>query len=416
MSTLAAAARMWLTRSIRPFVFTNQNDRKLSYSSEVSLGLYLHIPFCRTLCSFCPYCKEVYDPQVCTSYMDALRREIALVCSGQPVRDATSLYIGGGTPILAQKHLDGVLAELRQHFRITEGIGIELHPKDVTISNLQRLKDLGITKISIGVQSFQPASLKLLGRSQEDFRQMFQALQAVPFETVSMDFIFALPGQRMEDVLADLETAFANGANYAAIYPFIDFTFADNPFGKLSARETHLRMDAIADYCQERGYVRDSIWTFRKDAGASYSSMTRQNFLGFGCSATTLLRDQFKINTFSVEDYIRRVDAQVLPSALTCRFTQRQRMIYFLFWMAYSTHVDRDAFEDFFGKTLSSQYGLEFWTAEKLGWIQREGRGYRLTKKGAFYFHYFENDYTLAYIDKMWGLMRETPFPESMRL
>lgn len=85
--------------------------------------------------------------------------------------------------------------------------------------------------------------------------------------------------------------------------------------------------------------------------------MTRDNFLGFGCSAATLLRDQFKINTFSVEEYIRRIDQKKLPTALTLRFTPRQRMIYYLFWTAYSTRVDPRDFEAFFGVPLKKMYG-----------------------------------------------------------
>lgn len=77
--------------------------------------------------------------------------------------------------------------------------------------------------------------------------------------------------------------------------------------------------------------------------------MTRDHFLGFGCSATTLLKNQFKINTFSTEEYCKRIDEGNLPTSLTIRFSLRQRMVYLLFWTAYSTKVDTAAFERFFG-------------------------------------------------------------------
>ena len=99
-----------------------------------------------------------------------------------------------------------------------------------------------------------------------------------------------------------------------------------------------------------------------------YSSMTRDHFLGFGCSAATLLRDQFKINTFSVEEYCRRIDEGKLPTSLTLRFSLRQRMVYYLFWTAYSTEVDAGAFEQFFGVPLKKMYGMELRLAQWMGW------------------------------------------------
>ena len=97
--------------------------------------------------------------------------------------------------------------------------------------------------------------------------------------------------------------------------------------------------------------------------------MTRDNFLGFGCSATTLMKDQFKINTFSVEEYCKRIDEGKLPTSLTIRFTKRQRMVYYLFWTAYSTKVDERDFERFFGVPLKKMYGFELWLAKLLGFV-----------------------------------------------
>ena len=84
--------------------------------------------------------------------------------------------------------------------------------------------------------------------------------------------------------------------------------------------------------------------TFSSEPDANYSSMTRDNFLGFGCSATSLFKGQFKINTFDVESYCERVRSGNLATSLTIRFTKRQRMIYWLFWTAYSTRVNATRF------------------------------------------------------------------------
>ena len=417
MSILTDLTRMWLTRSVKPFVFRNEYDGQLPFSDCDGLGLYVHIPFCRSICSFCPYCKVVYDPTLCDRYIDTLLREIRLVGSGQEgKKEVTSLYFGGGSPALAADRLGEIVAALEEYFVITDGIGVELHPEDVTVERLRTLKTAGVTRISVGIQSFQEKYQNILGRKAVDAAAMAAALREVPFETVSMDFIFALPGQTFRDLRADIEEAVSCGANHIAIYPFIDFTFTASRVKAMEKREKRALLDEITRYCGEKGYVRQSIWTFATEPGAGYSSMTRDNFLGFGCSATTLLREQFKINTFSVEEYIRRVDGGTLPTALTLRFSRRQRMVYYLFWTAYSTRVDARDFEKFFGVPLRKLYGLELWAARRLGFVTERDGVYTMTLKGAFYYHYYENFYTLAYIDKMWGILRREAFPESIEL
>lgn len=417
MSVITDLTRMWLTRSIQPFTFLNEYDETLSYGDCDNLGLYVHIPFCEKICSFCPYCKVLYAKENCDAYIDALLQEIHMVGSQYTGRkQVTSLYFGGGTPALVVERLGEIIGAINEHFEITEGIGLELHPRNVTVEMLTKLKAAGITKISIGIQSFQEKYQTILGREVIDMEQMAAALTQVEFETVSMDFIFALPDQTYLDLKKDIDLAFSHGANHVAIYPFIDFTFTSSKVKAMEKKEKRKLLDEITKYCMEQGYHRSSIWTFSSEKDAKYSSMTRDNFLGFGCSATTLLRDQFKINTFSVEEYCKRINAGKLPTSLTIRFTKRQRMIYYLFWTAYSTKVDSRDFEKFFGIPLKKMYGVELGMAKVLGFVTEENGIYEMTLKGAFYYHYYENFYTLAYIDKMWGIMRKQAFPEKIEL
>lgn len=408
---------MWLTRSAEPFTFKNEYDNYLPYDGCQNLGLYVHIPFCKSICSFCPYCKEVYSQEKSNRYIDALIREIHLAGSqNKGKKQVTSLYFGGGTPALAADRLKEIIAALQEHFVITEGIGVELHPDNVDVPLLQTLKAAGVTKISIGIQSFQKKYQTILGRKPVDISSMNHALTAVPFETVSMDFIFALPGQTIEDLKADVDMAFENGANHAAIYPFIDFSFTKSRVPVMGKAEKRKLLDAITNHCLNKGYKRSSIWTFSSVPDAKYSSMTRDNFLGFGCSATTLLQNQFKINTFSVNEYCRRIDRGLLPTSLTLRFSRRQRMVYYLFWTAYSTKVRAEDFQRFFGVPLNKMYGMELKLAKWFGFMEENNGVYSMTLKGAFYYHYYENFYTLAYIDKMWGIMRREAFPERIQL
>lgn len=416
MSLMTAATRAWLTRSLQPFRFTSQYENQLTYQGAEKLGLYVHIPFCRNLCSFCPYCKTVYHRETALQYVEALLSEITEVGkqNGGHRKEVTSLYFGGGTPALLAGEIQKIIQHLQRYFTITEGIGLELHPEDVTEETLHLLKVAGVSKISIGMQSFQDKYLELLGRETPNLDRISAALSKVSFETVSMDFIFALPGQTIEDLTSDIEAAFRVGANHVAIYPFIDFTFTKREFPKMGNREKKHLLYELTDYCKTRGYERDSIWTFSQQGSSRYSSMTRENFLGFGCSATTLLSDQFKINTFSVEEYIGRLQAHNLPTALTLRFTRRQRMAYYLFWTAYSMRVEPQEFQRFFGCSLEGQYGGELALARLLGLVCKEDGQYVMTKRGAYYYHYYENFYTLSYIDQMWHLMGKEAFPEEL--
>lgn len=416
MSILTSATRAWLTRSFRPFHFTNSYDNRLDYRNTKKLGLYVHIPFCRSLCDFCPYCNVKYNKSLVEPYVQALLKEIEMVGSanGMEKKQVTSLYFGGGTPALLANDIKRIISQINRYFIIKEGIGIELHPNDVTVEKLGVLKAAGVTKISIGIQSFQSQYLKLLGRAESNYSTMFRALEKVSFETVSMDFIFALPDQSIEMIKDDIETAFGNGANHVAIYPFIDFTFTDRSFIKMGNSEKKRLLFEIVGYCNEKGYVRDSIWTFSKDGTSKYSSMTRENFLGFGCSATTLLQDQFKINTFDLQEYQKRVNDDHLPTALTINFSHRQRMVYYLFWTAYSMRIDPGDFKSFFGESLERNYGFELWLSRILGFVKKENNQYVMTTKGSYYYHYYENFYTLSYIDQMWCLMKNEALPKEL--
>lgn len=412
MSVITTLTRMWLTKTYKPFSFKNEYDQILPFGECENLGLYIHIPFCKSICNFCPYCKVKYSKEKCDEYIDSLIKEIHIVGGQQrEKKKVTSLYFGGGTPALAADRIKEIVDAVSEHFIITEGIGLELHPDNLNTETLQTLKNAGVSKISIGIQSFCSKYQKILGRKSVDITALKNALASVKFQTVSMDFIFALPEQTIEDLKSDIDTAFSLGANHIAIYPFIDFTFTKSPLKAMPKREKRKLLDAVTNYCMSKGYSRNSIWTFSSEENADYSSMTRDNFLGFGCSATTLLKDQFKINTFDVESYCRRIADKKLATSLTIRFTKRQRMIYWLFWTAYSTKVDPKDFERFFGVSLKKTYGFELWLAKLLGFVKEQNGIYKMTLKGAFYYHYYENFYTLAYIDKMWGIMRKEAFP-----
>jgi oxygen-independent coproporphyrinogen-3 oxidase len=409
--------RIFLTRSFQPFVFGNIHTQSLDYQNEKKLGLYIHIPFCLSLCSFCPYCKVIYNKSAAIKYKEALLREIDLVGSKlTEKKEVTSLYFGGGTPALMIDDLPDMITALQKYFLIKNGIGIELHPNDVSDKNLTLLKNAGVTMVSIGVQSFDRNCLSLIGRTYDDFSKKIQIAEQYDFEVIDVDLIFALPGQTEEILLSDIETAFSSGATQISTYPFIDFTFSNNKYKPLSEKYKKRLLEAINQYCIATNKERTSVWTFALKNTQKYSSVTRDNFLGFGISATTLLHKQFKINTFSIEAYIERIKNNRLPTSLTLHFSFRQRVVYYLFWRLYGIKINKMQFRNFFGIDLYKIYPFELFLGKILGLLKEDENNYFLTEKGAYYYHLIEQKYTNAYIDKMWNISRNVDFPDEIVL
>lgn len=414
---LASALRIYMTRSFRPFRFEGKFRNCLDFEDLEDLGLYVHIPFCRTLCSFCPCFKVVYDRDKAAAFKSALLKEIALVCRElTEEKVVTSLYFGGGTPALMAEDLKEIIDALQSHFLIRGGIGVELHPSDLTREVLEKLKTAGVTMVSLGIQSFDEGCLSRLGRKGDTFIEKMRLVREFGFSVIDVDLIFAIPGQTDEIIKKDLMTAFENGATQVSTYPFIDFTFADNEYKPMSRHVKKRMLEQLTQFAREEGIERTSVWTFAKKGTGKYSSVTRDAFLGFGPSATTLLKDIFKINTFSIEDYIDRVDTGFLPTSLTLEFTRRQRAAYYLFWGAYSMRFNPEKFEKVIGTPLDRMFGMELYIAVKLGLLNRRGSWYELSDQAAILYHDIEQVYTTAYIDRMWNISRMEPFPRRIIL
>lgn len=413
---LTSLLRIWLTRSWKPFLFTNDFSQRLDYKRVRNLGLYVHIPFCRKICDFCPYCKVLFHEETAERYFKALIKEIQFVGQKGEKKQVTSLYFGGGTPALMISYLGKLIEELQKYFDIQQGIGVELHPDDITEENMKMLKKYGVTMVSVGIQSFQEKCLHHLGRKSYDYKKIFKILKDMNFQVIDVDFIFAIPGQTAAMLKKDIKQAFTYGATQVSTYPFIDFTFAKNqtrPMGEWSKKRL---LESIRKYCDKNQLDRTSVWTFAKPQTKKYSSVTRENFLGFGVSATTLLKHEFKINTFSIDAYIKRIDQGILPTSLTLHFTQRQRAVYHLFWAAYSLQMNSYEFQKEFGISIEKLFGFELWVAKWMRLIKPTPYGYQLTSRGAYYFHLIEQKYTGAYIDKMWNISGKCAFPKKIVL
>ncbi|MEA2015429.1 MAG: radical SAM protein [Actinomycetota bacterium] len=405
-----------MARSIKPFIFNRPYNGKLDLSIK-NTGLYFHIPFCKMLCPFCPYYKVKYDRELMKEFIHSLKREIKLIASlTESKKEIESIYFGGGTPALAIDYIPEIINLTKDLFKLRGDMGIELHPRDVNRELLGRLKNCGFNMISIGIQSFHDTSLSELERERIDNKAKLRMLKDFNFEVIDVDLIFGIPGQSSEELTGDFKTAAENGATQISTYPFIEFTYSELKNKPLGKKEKKKMLGDLADTGKKLGYRRSSIWTFSKGEKLQYSSVTRDNYIGFGPSAATLLEDIFKVNTFSVREYIKKLNNNKMPTALTFKFTLRQRALYWLFWSAYRLYIDADNFYKLFGRKLEDMFGRELYIGKKLGYLEKCSGGYRLTEKGAYTFHLVEQTYTRQYIDKTWRSSLTDPWPKRITL
>lgn len=414
---LTHALRLVLAHQVRPFTF-QPAPGDLPDLDVPNLGVYVHIPFCETLCPFCPYFKTRYDPRAAGPFVEALLAEIDLVgrrClpRGRPI---TSIYFGGGSPALLAGHLAAINARIRAHFRLAGDAGVELHPRDVRPGLPETLVDAGFNMVSLGVQSFSPRLLETLGRSGEDPAPPLAALARRGFDAIDVDLIFGIPGQSGEELRADFLRAAGEGATQISTYPFIDFSYARNRRKPLGRRGKRRLLSTLLETAEEAGFVRTSVWTFGRKGRPRYSSVTRDNFVGFGPSATSLGRDHFKVNTFSVDAYAACVGEGRLPTALKMPFSARSRGLYWLFWNCYNGEISASVYRELFGRSLRRDFGASLAAGTALGVLARSGDVWSLTGHGSYLFHLVEQAYTHQYIDKTWRHSMRTPWPDALYL
>lgn len=188
-------------------------------------GLYVHIPYCRTHCPYCDFNVRAGRSWPEERYVDALVAELAHHAARPPFGGArlATIFLGGGTPSLfAPSSIDRVLRAARERFDLERDaeISLEANPENADVEALRGFREAGVNRLSFGVQSFDPVLLKRLGRAHtcEDTRTCVAAARAAGFEDVSLDLIFAVPGQTLDGFRADLETAVALGPDHVSAY------------------------------------------------------------------------------------------------------------------------------------------------------------------------------------------------------
>jgi oxygen-independent coproporphyrinogen-3 oxidase len=192
------------------------------HSSSVIRHLYFHIPFCPKLCPYCSFYVEVGGKNKTTRFLDALLREVEVAAQRWPLQPHT-IYFGGGTPsALTEAQLEYLLTGLRERLDLTElrEWEMEANPATIRASKARLLRALGITRLSLGVQSWDDAMLKTLGRihNARQAEETFEVLRAAGFTNLNIDLMFAVPGQTLAQWQATLDKTIALRPEHVSSY------------------------------------------------------------------------------------------------------------------------------------------------------------------------------------------------------
>jgi oxygen-independent coproporphyrinogen-3 oxidase len=410
--------RLLVSGKTGPFIFEPQPVARPK--NPDSINLYIHIPFCRRICPFCPYVKEVYEPKTSAAYQRALIKELESYRGLWGKVNVESVYFGGGTPTLTPEIVTDTLAWLKGNFNLGSEIGVEVHPLNASDSLLKSFKESGVSLVSLGIQSFNDRLLKVLGRDYDAklAKEACQRVLGAGFATVDLDLIFAIPTQTREEVKADINYACELGAEQISTYPLIFFSYLpfrrqlDRAKAALPGwREEREMLNTVVKTASEAGYQRTAVWSFGKPQSARYTTVTKESFVGIGVSATTMMGDYFSVNTFSVAEYIRTADQGLRP-ALAIRLDTRDRLAYWLFWRSYDLAFDTARIRGMFDIGLPSNIKGLLSLLSWLGAAKRQGDTFYLTERGAYLFHLIEKEYTHAYLERLWEACLKQAWPQ----
>ncbi len=387
-------------------------------------GLYMHVPFCKELCPYCPYNRIKYEEVFFARFLEALRHEIDLYAAHVPDQEYSSLYIGGGTPTVNPRGLATLIGHFRSSFHITGDICVELHPSEMNEACLAKLKEAGVSMLSVGVESTDDEILKLIGRRHDGASAVNAVRRGVQagFNAVNVDLMFALPTQTVSHLDRDLKAVLDAGADQISTYPIFGFPYSElgeklglKKIKRPDDRTTRQMFELISNQAKEAGMKRCAVWSFIRQERKKFSSITRHHYLGFGPSGASMTGDTFYVNTFSVPEYIDCLPER-RPIALAMPLTRRQEMAYWMYWRVYEMTIRKDDFKNLFGQDLDRVFGkLLFWP-RLLGMVERDNGQHIVKEEAAYLLHKIQNEYSLNYINRLWGTCRAHAWPKKVRL
>jgi len=374
------------------------------------VGIYVHVPFCRAKCYYCDFVSYAgRREEEINAYLSALRQEGRLYRQrytqkgeddGNGAIFAQSLYIGGGTPTcLTSGQLSVLFGLLRELFHLPQGleITVEANPGTIGRERLQCLHEVGCNRLSLGVQSFSPRELQVLGRIHRD-REIFAGFEAARkagFKNINLDLMYGLPGQSLADWRKNLRQAVALRPEHLSLYQLnIE---RETPFARLVDKglleefdqDTAFTMyrEAI-DYLQGNGYHHYEISNFALPGRESYHNQIywrNEEYLGLGAGAAGFLAGVRYRNTPAITAYIERLARGELPLVEEEVINEELSMAETMFLgLRLREGVNKEHFREKYGVGLEEKYGQVLVKLLDRGLLEETPTHIALSRKGLY--------------------------------
>lgn len=363
-----------------------------------SIGLYIHIPFCRQKCLYCDFPSWAGKEGQMQAYVDALMAEIRAQGERYANREVVSVFFGGGTPTALEIPM---LAQLMQvvweSFRIAADAEIttEANPGTLSFEMAAALKKMGFNRLSMGVQAWQNSILRALGRIHtiEEFLENYHAVRQAGFDNVNVDLMFALPGQTMAEWQETVRQITALQPEHISAYSLI--IEEGTPFyesyqaGKLELVSEELDREMYhwtVDYLAEQGYQQYEISNFAKAGRQSRHNRIywqAEEYLGMGLGAHSYMDGERFHNSYDLQKYISaKGDTSLLKEDVE-PIAETDALAEFMFLgLRLTEGVSFARFRQRFGKEMDEVYGKEMQELKEQGLLLREESGVRLSRRG----------------------------------
>lgn len=273
-------------------------------------SLYVHIPFCETICKYCDFCKVYYDKKQAWQYLEVLFQELKSLPLQLPLK---TIYIGGGTPsALDDEQLESLMDHLQPYSQNVQEYCIEVNPESMDLYKLKILKKGGINRLSIGVETFQNHLLKEIDRhqSQEQVIRIIKQAQQLGFSNISIDLMYGLPKQTLKDIKEDLKIVASLDIQHISYYSLI---LEDNTILKY---ENYQPLDSEQEYqynvyidesLKKIGFNKYEISNYARDGYESKHNLAYwhyDNYYGIGIGACSKIDDQIIEHSRSLTKYL----------------------------------------------------------------------------------------------------------------
>lgn len=360
-------------------------------------GLYLHIPFCDHICTYCDFPKLLTKGQRHREYIEALIEELRIYQKQVGFNQLESIYIGGGTPTaLSVEQIQPLFDFLNQNIPLHQikEFSIEANPENLTSDKIQFLKQQGVNRFSLGVQTFHEGLLKRIGRKHQA-QQVHQAianLKECGVDNINLDLIYAIPGQTIEQLSEDLRQAICLEVEHISAYSLIVEEHTQLYLAymrdqiELTDNEVEANMyQVVIQTLTEVGYQHYEISNYAKTKPSLHNQWYWKNetYIGAGLGAHGYLNGQRYQNTRSINTYIESLKNHTLPTVEIHTLTVEEKLEEEMFLgLRLLDGVNLDAVSHKYQVDLDEIYGKAFEGLIQKGYLEKNESIIRLTPSG----------------------------------